>query len=163
MSCRPRLCISSNGVQPTQARSCSPQCLWRCDQARGEQSQGKRLLDLLRPGETLLVRWIGRLGHDYRDVSNAFRHFMREDGVVIKTVINLMNLRWPGRGGKGPIQQAVRDALIAFVAAMAEAPGRCFRRELSGLELTLRMANGGLPWWEAQLQQKAANYGRFSD
>src|SRR5262245_17663826 len=40
------------------------------------------------------------------------------DGVVIKTVINSMT--FDGQT-KDPIQQAVRDALIAFMAAMAEA------------------------------------------
>ena len=54
-----------------------------------ERPQGKRLFDILRPGDTLVVRWIDRLGRDYRDVSNLIRHFMR-DGVIIKTVINGM-------------------------------------------------------------------------
>ena len=82
-----------------------------------ERPQGKRLFDILRPGDTLVVRWIDRLGRDYRDVSDAIRHFMR-DGVVIKTVIN--GMIFDGQT-KDPIQQAVRDALIAFMAAMAEA------------------------------------------
>ena len=52
-----------------------------------ERPQGKRLFDMLSPGDTLVVRWVDRLGRDYRDVSDSIRHFMR-DGVVIKTVIN---------------------------------------------------------------------------
>ena len=84
-----------------------------------ERPQGKRLFDILRPGDTLVVRWIDRLGRDYRDVSDAIRHFMR-DGVTIKTVIN--GMIFDGQT-KDPIQQAVRDALIAFMAAMAEAQG----------------------------------------
>ncbi len=82
-----------------------------------ERSEGKRLFDILRPGDTLVVRWIDRLGRDYRDVSDTIRHFMRE-GVVIKTVINGMVF---DGATTDPIQQAVRDALIAFMAAMAEA------------------------------------------
>lgn len=82
-----------------------------------ERPQGKRLFDILRPGDTLVVRWVDRLGRDYRDVSDSIRHFMR-DGVVVKTVINSMVF---DGATKDPIQQAVRDALIAFMAATAEA------------------------------------------
>lgn len=82
-----------------------------------DRPQGKRLFDLLGPGDTLVVRWVDRLGRDYRDVSDNIRHFMR-DGVVIKTVINGMVF---DGATKDPIQQAVRDALIAFMAATAEA------------------------------------------
>jgi DNA invertase Pin-like site-specific DNA recombinase len=82
-----------------------------------ERQQGKRLFDILRPGDTLVVRWVDRLGRDYRDVSDSIRHFMR-DGVIVKTVINAMVF---DGATKEPIQQAVRDALIAFMAATAEA------------------------------------------
>lgn len=82
-----------------------------------ERHEGRRLFDILRPGDTLVVRWVDRLGRDYRDVSDSIRHFMRE-GVVIKTVINRMVFDGSTRD---PIQQAVRDALIAFMAATAEA------------------------------------------
>ena len=80
-----------------------------------DRPQGKRLFDLLSPGDTLVVRWVDRLGRDYRDVSDSIRHFMR-DGVIVKTVINGMVF-----DGATIIQQAVRDALIAFMAATAEA------------------------------------------
>jgi DNA invertase Pin-like site-specific DNA recombinase len=82
-----------------------------------QRPQGRRLFDLLGKGDTLVVRWVDRLGRDYRDVSDSIRHFMRE-GVVIKTVINGMVFDGATRD---PIQQAVRDALIAFMAATAEA------------------------------------------
>lgn len=82
-----------------------------------ERPEGRRLFDILRPGDTLVVRWVDRLGRDYQDVSDSIRHFMR-DGVVIKTVINAMVF---DGATKDPIQQAVRDALIAFMAATAEA------------------------------------------
>jgi DNA invertase Pin-like site-specific DNA recombinase len=82
-----------------------------------ERPEGKRLFDILRPGDTLVVRWVDRLGRDYQDVSDSIRHFMR-DGVIIKTVINAMVF---DGATKDPIQKAVRDALIAFMAATAEA------------------------------------------
>jgi DNA invertase Pin-like site-specific DNA recombinase len=82
-----------------------------------EREQGRRLFDMLRPGDTLVVRWIDRLGRNYRDVTDAVRHFMA-DGVIIRTVIN--NMTFDG-ATTDPMQCAVRDSLIAFMAAMAQA------------------------------------------
>lgn len=82
-----------------------------------ERPEGRRLFDILRHGDTLLVRWVDRLGRDYRDVSDTIREFMRR-GVVVRTVINGMVFDGATRD---PMQQAVRDALIGFMAASAEA------------------------------------------
>ena len=82
-----------------------------------ERPEGRRLFDLLRAGGTLVVRWVDRLGRNYADVSDAIREFMRR-GVVIRTVIN--NMTFDG-ATKDPMRQAVRDALIAFMAATAQA------------------------------------------
>jgi len=82
-----------------------------------ERPEGKRLTDVLRRGDTLVVRWVDRLGRNYQDVTDTIRHFMRQ-GVVIRTVIN--GLTFDG-ATKDPMQEAVRDALIAFMAATAQA------------------------------------------
>jgi DNA invertase Pin-like site-specific DNA recombinase len=82
-----------------------------------ERDQGKRLFDILRKDDVLVVRWIDRLGRNYTDVVDVIREFMRR-GVVIRTVIN--GLTFDG-ATKDPMQKAVRDALIGFMAAMAEA------------------------------------------
>lgn len=82
-----------------------------------DRPQGKRLFDMLRRGDTLVVRWVDRLGRNYQDVTDTIREFMRR-GVVIRTVIN--NMTFDG-ATKDPMQQAVRDALIAFMAATAQA------------------------------------------
>ena len=65
----------------------------------------------------LVVRWEDRLGRNYADVCDTIREFMRM-GVVVRTVIN--NLTFDG-ATKDPMDQAVRDALIAFMAATAQA------------------------------------------
>lgn len=78
---------------------------------------GRRLFDLLRAGDTLVVRWVDRLGRNYDDVSDNIRAFMRR-GVVIKTVINGMTF---DGATKDPMTQAVRDALIGFMAALSQA------------------------------------------
>ena len=85
--------------------------------ALAERPQGKRLFDKLRAGDTLVVRWLDRLGRNYQDVTDTVREFIRK-GVVIKTVINGMTFDGATRD---PMQQAVRDSLISFLAAMAQA------------------------------------------
>jgi DNA invertase Pin-like site-specific DNA recombinase len=82
-----------------------------------ERPEGRRLFDKLRAGDVLVVRWVDRLGRNYEDVCDAIREFMRR-GVVIRTVIN--NFTFDG-ATKDPMQQAVRDALIGFMAATAQA------------------------------------------
>lgn len=82
-----------------------------------ERPEGKRLYDMLRRGDTLVVRWVDRLGRNYQDVTEAIREFMGR-GVIIRTVIN--NMTFDG-ATMDPIQMAVRDALIGFMAATAQA------------------------------------------
>jgi len=70
-----------------------------------ERPEGKRLFDMLRAGDTLVVRWVDRLGRNYTDVVDTIREFMRR-GVIIKTVINGMTF---DGSTTDPMQQAVRD------------------------------------------------------
>jgi putative DNA-invertase from lambdoid prophage Rac len=82
-----------------------------------ERPEGRRLFDMLRAGDILVVRWVDRLGRNYQDVTDAIREFMRR-GVIVRTVIN--NMTFDG-ATSDPMQAAVRDALIAFMAATAQA------------------------------------------
>lgn len=82
-----------------------------------DRPEGRRLFDKLRAGDTLVLRWLDRLGRNYQDVTDNVRHFIRK-GVVIRTVINDMTF---DGSTTDPVQQAVRDAMIAFLAATAEA------------------------------------------
>jgi hypothetical protein len=78
-----------------------------------ERPEGRRLFDMLRAGDTLVVRWVDRLGRNYADVTYAIREFIRR-GVIVRTVINSMTF---DGATKDPMQMAVRDALIGFMAA----------------------------------------------
>lgn len=82
-----------------------------------ERPQGRRLFDMLRHGDVLAVRWLDRLGRNYQDVTDTVREFMGR-GVIIRTVIN--GLTFDG-ATTDPMQKALRDAMIAFLAALAEA------------------------------------------
>lgn len=96
-----------------------------------DRPQGRRLYDMLRKGDILVVRWVDRLGRNYQDVTDAIRHFMRQ-GVIVRTVIN--NMTFDG-ATSDPMQQAVRDALIAFMAATAQAQAEATKEaQRAGIE-----------------------------
>ena len=57
------------------------------------------------------------MGRNYDDVVETIQRFMKK-GVVIRTVIN--GFTFDG-ATKDPMQKAVRDALIGFMAAVAQA------------------------------------------
>jgi DNA invertase Pin-like site-specific DNA recombinase len=42
-----------------------------------ERPEGRRLFDLLRSGDVLVVRWVDRLGRNYADVCDTIRELMR--------------------------------------------------------------------------------------
>ena len=96
-----------------------------------DRPEGRRLFDILRAGDTLVVRWVDRLGRNYGDVCDSIRQFLSR-GVVIRTVIN--NMTFDG-ATKDPMQKAVRDALIAFMAATAEAQAEATKQaQRAGIE-----------------------------
>lgn len=78
---------------------------------------GRRLLDKVRAGDQVVVRWVDRLGRSYDDATSTIRRLMNA-GVIVKTVINGMVF---DGSTNDPIHKAVRDALIAFMAATAQA------------------------------------------
>jgi hypothetical protein len=67
-----------------------------------------------------VVRWIDWLGSNYEDVTENIRRFTAM-GVIIRTVIN--NMTFDGIT-TDPMQKAVRDALIGFMAAIRPGRGR---------------------------------------
>jgi DNA invertase Pin-like site-specific DNA recombinase len=110
--------IADNGVSGVQTKL-------------AERPEGKRLFDILRASDVLVLRWVDRLGRNYSDVCDAIREFMRR-GVVIKTIINGMTF---DGATKDPMQMAVRDALIAFMAATAQAQAEATKEaQRAGIE-----------------------------
>ena len=88
-----------------------------------ERDQGKRLFDILRPGDTLLVRWVDRLGRNYDDVKQVITDFNRR-GITVRTVFNNMAFESDGVLGakdNADMLKAARDAMLAFMSAMASA------------------------------------------
>lgn len=96
-----------------------------------DRPQGKRLFDILRSGDTLVVRWVDRLGRNYSDVTDSIRTFIQR-GVIVKTVINGMVF---DGSTIDPVQMAVRDSLIAFMAATAQAQAEATKEaQKAGIE-----------------------------
>lgn len=102
-----------------------------------ERIGGRRLFDLLRAGDTLVVRWVDRIGRDYEDVSDNVREFMRR-GVVVKTLIGGMVF---DGAATDPMQKAIRDTLIAFMAANAQAQAQA-TKEAQKAGIAYAKANG---------------------
>lgn len=96
-----------------------------------DRPEGRRLFDLLRAGDTLVVRWVDRLGRNYADVTETIREFMNR-GVIVRTVINGMIF---DGATTDPMQKAVRDSLIAFMAATAQAQAEATKEaQRAGIE-----------------------------
>ncbi|MES2909530.1 MAG: recombinase family protein [Pseudomonadota bacterium] len=96
-----------------------------------DRPAGKELLGYLRAGDTLVVRWIDRLGRNYEDVTCNIRELLGR-GVIIKTVINAMTF---DGSTTDPMQKAVRDTLVAFMSAMAQAQGEATKiAQRAGIE-----------------------------
>jgi putative DNA-invertase from lambdoid prophage Rac len=96
-----------------------------------DRTGGARLLDKLRRGDVLVVRWIDRLGRNYQDVTESVRRFM-DMGIIVRTVINGMTF---DGATADPMQKAVRDALLGFMAAMGEAQAEATKAaQTAGIE-----------------------------
>ncbi|MEO9632431.1 MAG: recombinase family protein, partial [Sulfitobacter sp.] len=99
--------ITDHGVSGVSVRLC-------------EREQGRRLFDILQPSDTLLVRWIDRLGRDYDDVKEVIETFNKK-GVTVRTVINNITFQSDYALEGDDTGKAVRNALLGFMAAMASA------------------------------------------
>ena len=82
-----------------------------------ERPNGKRLFDLFRDSDTLVVLWVDRLGRNYDDIQKNIRLFL-DRGVTMRTVINGMTF-----DAKPPdaMAKAIRDVMLSFMSAIAEA------------------------------------------
>ena len=71
----------------------------------------------LRHGEVLVFRWQDRISRRYDELHRTMRRLL-EQGVRVECTLNGMS--FDGRE-KDPIQKAMRDAVLAFMAAQGEA------------------------------------------
>ena len=82
-----------------------------------DRPNGKRLFDLLRDGDILAVRRVDRLGRNHDDIQKNIRLFL-DRGVTMRTIINSMTF---DAKPTDAMAKAIRDAILSFMSAMAEA------------------------------------------
>ncbi len=120
-----------------------------------DRKGGMALLKMLRRGDTLVVRWVDRLGRSYADVTEVIRTLMVK-GVIVRTVINGMVF---DGSTKDPMQCAVRDALIGFMAAMAEAQAVATKEAqaagIAAARADAKKYRGRKPQFDAEQLQRA--------
>lgn len=90
-----------------------------------ERPNGRQLFDMLSAGDVLVVRWVDRLGRNYTDAADVVRE-LTERGIVIRTVINDMTF---DGAAADVIRTAVRDALVLFMEATAQAQAEAMKAE----------------------------------
>ncbi len=103
----------------------------RCEDSPCRASPGEA--PVRHAGDTPVVCWADRLGRNYIDVVDTIRDFMRRDA-IIRTVITGMTF---DGSTTDPMQCAVRDALIAFMAATGAGTGRGYQVRSTGRHLTI--------------------------
>ena len=82
-----------------------------------KRHQGGKLFDILQKDDILIVRWIDCLGRDYADIVLTIREFLSR-GVTIRTIIKPFVF---DSFSNDPLQITIRDSLIAFMTASAQA------------------------------------------
>ena len=118
-----------------------------------ERPEGRRLFDILREGDVLVVRWIDRLGRNYGDVTGTVREFIRR-GIRVETVINRMSFDGTTTD---PMKQAVRDSLIAFMAATAQAQAEVSKEAQKAGIAYAKANDDGTKYGDASQRSRATN------
>lgn len=85
-----------------------------------DREQWRRVEHDLRHGGVLVVRWLDRISRRYDELHRTMRRLM-EQGVRVECTLNGM---WFDGREEDPIQKAMRDAVLAFMAAQGEADYR---------------------------------------
>lgn len=85
-----------------------------------DREQWRKAEHDLRHGGILIVRWLDRISRRYDELHRTMRRLM-EQGVRVECTLNGM---WFDGREEDPIQKAMRDAVLAFMAAQGEADYR---------------------------------------
>lgn len=82
-----------------------------------DRNEWKRVMDKLSEGGTLYVRWVDRISRRYDELSKVMRQLM---DMGIKVVLTLNGMVFDG-SATDATNKAIRDSLLAFMAAQGEA------------------------------------------
>ena len=82
-----------------------------------DRAQWKRVMDKLSDGGLLYVRWLDRISRRYDELHTVMQTLMK---MGVKVVCTLNGMEFDGNITEST-QKAIRDALLAFMAAQGEA------------------------------------------
>ncbi|MDR1530757.1 MAG: recombinase family protein [Clostridiales bacterium] len=84
-----------------------------------ERPEYKRLIKRLRPGDTLVIKSIDRLGRDYEEIINQWRVITKEIGAAIVVLdMPLLDTRQKGRDLTGAFIADLVLQILSYVAQM---------------------------------------------
>lgn len=98
-----------------------------------DRPEWRRVMDKLSDGGTLYIRWTDRISRRYDELSKVMNQLM---GMGVKVICTLNGMEFDGNATDAT-QKAIRDSLLAFMAAQGEAD-YLNRREMQrrGIERT---------------------------
>lgn len=103
-----------------------------------DRPEWRRVMDKLSDGGVLYVRWLDRISRRYDEMHRVMRELM---DMGVKVVCTLNGMEFDGTASD-PMQKAIRDALLAFMAAQGEAD-YLNRREMQARGIEIKKAAGG--------------------
>jgi putative DNA-invertase from lambdoid prophage Rac len=102
-----------------------------------DRPEWRRVMDKLSDGGTLYIRWTDRISRRYDELSRVMNELM---GMGVKVVCTLNGMVFDGRATDAT-QKAIRDSLLAFMAAQGEAD-YLNRKEMQRRGIEIGKANG---------------------
>jgi DNA invertase Pin-like site-specific DNA recombinase len=102
-----------------------------------DRTEWKRVMDKLSDGGTLYVRWVDRISRRYDELSKVMQQLM---GMGVKVICTLNGMVFDGSAADAT-NKAIRDSLLAFMAAQGEAD-YLNRREMQKRGINIAKANG---------------------
>jgi putative DNA-invertase from lambdoid prophage Rac len=105
--------------------------------APADRPEWKRVLDKLSEGGTLYVRWLDRISRRFDELDATMRELM---SMGVKVVCTLNGMEFDG-SATDAISKAVRNSVLAFIAAQGEAD-YLSRRELQKRGIESAKARG---------------------
>lgn len=103
-----------------------------------DRPEWRRVMDKLSDGGTLYIRWTDRISRRYDELSKVMTELM---GMGVKVVCTLNGMTFDGNATDAT-QKAIRDSLLAFMAAQGEAD-YLNRKEMQRRGIEIKKAEGG--------------------
>ncbi len=103
-----------------------------------DRTEWKRVMDKLSDGGVLYIRWTDRISRRYDELSRVMNQLMQ---MGVKVVCTLNGMVFDG-AATDATQKAIRDSLLAFMAAQGEAD-YLNRMEMQRRGIEIKKAAGG--------------------